>query len=131
MEGNGYNPMKIEFEKLIEENKKLKKRVEEVQGENTIIKGIGNNSPEMKNLKKEVISLNAQLKEKDLQIEQEVLYKIEERKKWETLSNENHQLKKQLGFHLAFNKTGKDKVLDLIKVILEFYGEKLEQKKPH
>lgn len=131
MEGNGYNPMKIEFEKLIEENKKLKKRVEEVQGENTIIKGIGNNSPEMKNLKEEVISLNAQLKEKDLQIEQEAVYKMEERKKWETLSNENHQLKKQLGFHLAFNKTGKDKVLDLIKVILEFYGEKLEQKKPH
>ena len=131
MEGNGYNPMKIELEKLIEENKKLKKRVEEVQGENTIIKGIGNNSPEMKNLKKEVISLNAQLKEKDLQIEQEVLYKMEERKKWETLSNDNHQLKKQLGFHLAFNKTGKDKVLDLIKVILEYYGEKLEQKKPH
>jgi hypothetical protein len=131
MEGNGYNPMKIEFEKLIEENKKLKKRVEEVQGENTIIKGIGNNSPEMKNLKEEVISLNAQLKEKDLQIEQEAVYKMEERKKWETLSNDNHQLKKQLGFHLAFNKTGKDKVLDLIKVILEFYGEKLEQKKPH
>ena len=131
MEGNGYNPMKIEFEKLVEENKKLKKRVEEVQGENTIIKGIGNNSPEMKNLKEEVISLNAQLKEKDLQIEQEAVYKMEERKKWETLSNDNHQLKKQLGFHLAFNKTGKDKVLDLIKVILEFYGEKLEQKKPH
>ena len=131
MEGNGYNPMKIELEKLIEENKKLKKRVEEVQGENTIIKGIGNNSPEMKNLKEEVISLNAQLKEKDLQIEQEAVYKMEERKKWETLSNDNHQLKKQLGFHLAFNKTGKDKVLDLIKVILEFYGEKLEQKKPH
>ena len=131
MVGNGYNPMKIEFEKLIEENKKLKKRVEEVQGENTIIKGIGNNSPEMKNLKEEVISLNAQLKEKDLQIEQEAVYKMEERKKWETLSNDNHQLKKQLGFHLAFNKTGKDKVLDLIKVILEFYGEKLEQKKPH
>ena len=123
--------MKIEFEKLIEENKKLKKSVEEVQGENTIIKGIGNNSPEMKNLKEEVISLNAQLKEKHLQIEQEAVYKMEERKKWETLSNDNHQLKKQLGFHLAVNKTGKDKVLDLIKVILEFYGEKLEQKKPH
>ena len=126
-----YNPMKIEFEKMIEENKKLKKKVEEVQGENTIIKGIGNNSPEMKNLKKEVISLNAQLKEKDLQIEQEAVYKMEERKKWETLSNDNHQLKKQLGFHLAFNKTGKDKVLDLVKEILKFYGEKLEQKKPH
>ena len=72
--------MKIEFEKMIEENKQLKKKVEEVQGENTIIKGIGNNSPEMKNLKKEVISLNAQLKEKDLQIEQEAVYKMEERK---------------------------------------------------
>ena len=131
MEGNGYNPMKIEFEKLIEENKKLKKRVEEVQGENTIIKGIGNNSPDMKNLKKEVISLNAQLKEKDLQIEQEVLYKMEERKKWEALSNEISQIKKQLGFYIAFNKTGKEKVLDLVKEILKFYGEKLEQKKPH
>ena len=97
MEGNGYNPMKIEIEKLIEENK----------------------------------SLEGQLKEKDLQIEQEVLYKMEERKKWEALSNEISQIKKQLGFYIAFNKTGKEKVLDLIKVILEFYGEKLEEKKPH
>lgn len=131
MEGNGYNPMKREIEMLIEENKKLKKKVEEAEGENTIIKGIGNNSPEMRTLKDQVNSLTAQLKEKDLMIEQEAVYKMEERKKWETLSNDNHQLKKQLGFHLAFNKTGKDKVLDLIKVILEFYGEKLEQKKPH
>ena len=131
MEGNGYNPMKIEFEKLIEENKKLKKRVEEVQGENTIIKGIGNNSPEMKSLKEEVGSLNAQLKEKDLQIEQEAVYKMEERKKWEGLSNEIHKIKKQLGFYIAFNKTGKEKVLDLVKEILKFYGEKLEEKKPH
>ena len=64
MEGNGYNPMKIELEKLIEKNK----------------------------------SLEGQLKEKDLQIEQEVLYKMEERKKWEALSNEISQIKKQLGF---------------------------------
>ena len=97
MEGNGYNPMKIEFEKLIEKNK----------------------------------SLEGQLKEKDLQIEQEVLYKMEERKKWEALSNEISQIKKQLGFYIAFNKTGKEKVLDLVKEILKFYGEKLEQKKPH
>ena len=97
MEGNGYNPMKIELEKLIEKNK----------------------------------SLEGQLKEKDLQIEQEVLYKMEERKKWEALSNEINQIKKQLGFYIAFNKTGKEKVLDLVKEILKFYGEKLEQKKPH
>jgi len=97
MEGNGYNPMKIELEKLIEKNK----------------------------------SLEGHLKEKDLQIEQEVLYKMEERKKWEALSNEISQIKKQLGFYIAFNKTGKEKVLDLVKEILKFYGEKLEQKKPH
>ena len=97
MEGNGYNPMKIELEKLIEKNK----------------------------------SLEGQLKETDLQIEQEVLYKMEERKKWEALSNEISQIKKQLGFYIAFNKTGKEKVLDLVKEILKFYGEKLEQKKPH
>jgi len=97
MEGNGYNPMKIELEKLIEKNK----------------------------------SLEGQLKEKDLQIEQEVLYKMEERKKWEALSNEISQIKKQLGFYIAFNKTGKEKVLDLVKEILKFYGEKLEEKKHH
>ena len=129
MEGNGYNPMKIELEKLIEENKKLKKMVEEVQVENTIIKVIGNNSPEMKNLKEEVISLNAQLKEKYLQIEQEVLYKMEERKKWEALSNEISQIKKQLGFYIAFNKNGKEKIFELIKEVIKFYGEKLEEKK--
>ena len=61
MEGNGYNPMKREIEMLIEENKKLKKRVEEAEGENTIIKGIGNNSPEMKALQTEVEELKASL----------------------------------------------------------------------
>ena len=131
MEGNGYNPMKIEFEKLVEENKKLKKRVEEAEGENTIIKGIGNNSPEMKSLQKEIMALTAQLKEKDLMIEQEVIYKMEECKKWEGLSNEIHKIKKQLGFYIAFNKNGKEKVLDLVKEILKFYGEKLEEKKHH
>ena len=131
MEGNGYNPMKIEFEKLVEENKKLKKRVEEAEGENTIIKGIGNNSPEMKTLKDQVNSLTAQLKEKDLMIEQEVLYKMEERKKWEALSNEIHQIKKQLGFYIAFNKNGKEKIFELIKEVIKFYGEKLEEKKPN
>jgi len=76
-------------------------------------------------------SLEAQLKEKDMQIDQEVVYKMEERRKWETLSNEIHKIKKQLGFYVAFNKNGKEKVLDLVKEILNFYGEKLEQKKPH
>jgi chromosome condensin MukBEF ATPase and DNA-binding subunit MukB len=131
MEGNGYNPMKREIEMLIEENKKLKKKVEEAEGENTIIKGIGNNSPEMKTLKDQVNSLTAQLKEKDLMIEQEVVYKMEERKKWEGLSNEIHKIKKQLGFYIAFNKNGKEKIFELIKEVIKFYGEKLEEKKHH
>ena len=76
-------------------------------------------------------SLKAQLKERDMQIEQEVIYKMEERKKWEALSNEIHQVKKQLGFYIAFNKDGKEKIFELIKEVLKFYGEKLEEKKPH
>ena len=37
-----------DMERLNDENKKLKKRAEEAEGENTIIKGIGQNSPEMR-----------------------------------------------------------------------------------
>jgi regulator of replication initiation timing len=37
-----------DMERLNAENKKLKKRAEEAEGENTIIKGIGQNSPEMR-----------------------------------------------------------------------------------
>ena len=43
------------------DNKNLKKRVEEAEGENTIIKGIGLNSPEMKALRKENEELKANL----------------------------------------------------------------------
>tara|TARA_R110000751_G_scaffold96834_1_gene188703 strand:+ start:2809 stop:3048 length:240 start_codon:yes stop_codon:yes gene_type:complete len=50
-----------DIERLNDENKKLKKRVEEAEGENTIIKGIGLNSPEMKALRKENEELKAEL----------------------------------------------------------------------
>ena len=50
--------MSDELKELI---KKLKKRVEEAEGENTIIKGIGLNSPEMKALRKENEELKAEL----------------------------------------------------------------------
>ena len=46
-----------DIKRLNDENKKLKKRAEEAEGENTIIKGIGLNSPEMKALQKEVEKL--------------------------------------------------------------------------
>ncbi len=50
-----------DIERIKEENRKLKKRVEEAEGENTIIKGIGLNSPEMKELRKENEELKANL----------------------------------------------------------------------
>ena len=82
-------------------------------------------------LKKKIAGLEAQLKEKDFHIEQEVLYKMEERKKVEILSTEVNQLKKQLAFHLVFNKNGKEKIFELVDEVLKFYGKKIEQKKPH
>ena len=50
-----------DINRLNDENKKLKKRVEEAEGENTIIKGIGNNSPEMKELQAKVNELEGTL----------------------------------------------------------------------
>ena len=51
----------LQMQKLEEENKKLKKRAEEAEGENTIIKGIGNNSPEMKELQGKINELEGTL----------------------------------------------------------------------
>ena len=48
-------------DKYQRENKVLKKRAEEAEGEVTIIKGIGQNSPEMKALKAENEELRAEL----------------------------------------------------------------------
>jgi len=48
-------------DKYQRENLALEKRAEEAEGENTIIKGIGQNSPEMKALQKEVEELKAEL----------------------------------------------------------------------
>ena len=53
--------MSEDIERIKEENKKLKKRAEEAEGEVTLIKGIGLNSPEMKSLRKENEELKADL----------------------------------------------------------------------
>ena len=53
-EDRGPLDLTLQIQKLEEENKKLKKRAEEAEGENTIIKGIGNNSPEMRALEVKV-----------------------------------------------------------------------------
>ncbi len=49
------------YNKLLEMWREEKKRRQEVEGENTIIKGIGNNSPEMKALQKEIEEVKADL----------------------------------------------------------------------
>jgi len=46
---------------LSEELTRMKKRAQEAEGENTIIKGIGNSSPEMKELQARVKQLDASL----------------------------------------------------------------------
>ena len=53
-EDRGPLDLTLQIQKLEEENKKLKKRAEEAEGENTIIKGIGQNSPEMRALQAKV-----------------------------------------------------------------------------
>ena len=60
-EDRGPQDLTLQMEKLEEENKKLKKRAEETEGENTIIKGIGNNSPEMRDLQARVKRLDESL----------------------------------------------------------------------
>ena len=49
------------YNKLLEMWRDEKKKRQEAEGENTIIKGIGNNSPEMKALKKEIEEVKAEL----------------------------------------------------------------------
>ena len=49
------------YYELKNENEKLKKRAQEAEGELTIIKGIGNTSPEMKALQKSVVELDNSL----------------------------------------------------------------------
>ena len=51
----------VAYRELKAENKILKKRVQEAEGEVTIIKGIGNNSPEMKELQARIKELDNSL----------------------------------------------------------------------
>ena len=58
----------VEIEELKKEIAKLKKRVQEAEGEVTIIRGIGMNSPEFRDLKKE----NEELKEDNKKLAEQV-----------------------------------------------------------
>ena len=58
----------VEIEELEKEIAKLKKRVQEAEGEVTIIRGIGMNSPEFRALKKE----NEELKEDNKKLAEQI-----------------------------------------------------------
>ena len=53
--------MTADYQTLLEMWRTEKKKRQECEGELTIIKGIGNNSPEMKTLKKEIEEVKADL----------------------------------------------------------------------
>ena len=59
--GTEYHPSSPDYHKLLEMWRDEKKKRQEVEGENTIIKGIGNNSPEMKALQSRVKELDNSL----------------------------------------------------------------------
>jgi len=58
----------VEIEELKKEISKLKKRAQEAEGEVTIVKGIGMNSPEFRALKKE----NEELKDDNKKLAQQI-----------------------------------------------------------
>ena len=51
----------IAYRELQAENEKLRKRAQEAEGETSVVKAVGANSPEMKALQKEVYKLKADL----------------------------------------------------------------------
>tara|TARA_R100001132_G_C3181607_1_gene37853 strand:+ start:93 stop:494 length:402 start_codon:yes stop_codon:yes gene_type:complete len=84
--------LNLKWEFTLEENKKLKKRAQEAEGELTIIKGIGNTSPEMKALQEEVEKLKADLarEKEDRQYDNMV-----HQKELESLKNPTSHLRKK------------------------------------
>ena len=74
-----------DYNKLLEMWREEKKKRQEAEGENTIIKGIGNNSPEMKALQKRVKELENSL---SIALEINDKYQREEKKLKEELARE-------------------------------------------
>ena len=82
----------VAYRELQRENEKLKKRAREAEGETSIVKGIGMNSPEMKALKAENEELKAELARarEDHQYD-----KLVHRKELEAFSNPIDNLRKK------------------------------------
>ena len=78
----------VAYRELQAENEKLKKKVREAEGETSIVKGIGMNSPEMKESQKRIKELADKCREAGRAM-------IELNLKYEAALEENKDLKKK------------------------------------
>lgn len=86
---------------------------------------------DMQRLKVENERLEAELKEKSLQVKQEVAYKMEERKKNDNLRFEIDTLKKRVDLSQNINHQLKAKLINIAKDIVEIYGKEIKDKTKH
>ena len=86
---------------------------------------------DMQRLKVQNERLEAQLKEKSLQVEQEVTYKMEETKKNDNLRFEIDTLKKRVDLSQNINHQLKAKLINIAKDIVEIYGKEIKDKTKH
>tara|TARA_Y100000361_G_C11145646_1_gene337883 strand:+ start:112 stop:411 length:300 start_codon:yes stop_codon:yes gene_type:complete len=86
---------------------------------------------DMQRLKVENERLEAELKEKSLQVKQEVTYKMEERKKNDNLRFEIDTLKKRVDLSQNINHQLKAKLINIAKDIVEIYGKEIKDKTKH
>ena len=86
---------------------------------------------DIKNLKAENESLLAHIKEKDQHIEQEAVYKTEERKKNDVLQFEIDSLRKRVELSKNSSHQLKDKLIKIAKEIVEIYGKEIKDKTKH
>lgn len=84
---------------------------------------------DIQTLQNKVASLEAQLKEKDLQVDEEVRYKLEERKKAQDKDLEIMALKEKLALSFSVIKDSDNKILEIAKEIAKVYGKEITDKK--
>ncbi len=84
---------------------------------------------DIQTLQDKVASLEAQLKEKDIQVDEEVRYKLEERKKAQDKDLEIMALKEKLALSFSVIKDSDNKILEIAKEIAKVYGKEITDKK--
>ena len=84
---------------------------------------------DIQTLQDKVASLEAQLKEKDIQVDEAVRYKLEERKKAQDKDLEIMALKEKLALSFSVIKDSDNKILEIAKEIAKVYGKEITDKK--